>query len=194
MAARGNHSANRAGRYVPLRDYAVIGDGRTVALVALDGSIDWLCLPDLDSPSVFGTLLDAGSGGGFALCPVSPFEAERRYLPGTNVLETTFRTSSGVVRVTDAMTLHGGDLSPQREVVRAVEAVAGSVAMRWHLVPRSGFGSRPTRIGRRAGVPVATQGADALALCSWGAGEPELTAGSIGGQFDAAAGGGHCSR
>jgi hypothetical protein len=60
--------------------------------------------------------------------------------------------------------------------------------MGWNLTPRFGFGSRPTRIGRRAGVPVATQGADALALCSWGAGEPELTAGSVRGQFDATAG------
>src|SRR6185437_5588754 len=111
------------------------------------------------------------------------------------VLETTFRTSSGVARVVDAMTLPGRDLSSQREVVRepptevvrAVEAVAGSVSMRWCLTPRFGFGSRPTRIGRRAGAPVATQGADAVALCSWGAGGPELTVGSIGG-FVATAG------
>jgi len=188
MATPGNHAADRADSYAPLREYAAIGDGRTIALVALDGSIDWLCLPDLDSPAALGALLDAGSGGGFALCPVSPFVAERRYLPGTNVLETTFRTSSGVARVFDAMTLPGRDLSPQREVVRAVEAVAGSVSMRWCLTPRFGFGSRPTRIGRRTGVPVATQGADAVALCSWGAGEPELTAGSIGGRFVATAG------
>ena len=181
MATPGNHAADRADSYAPLREYAAIGDGRTIALVALDGSIDWLCLPDLDSPAALGALLDAGSGGGFALCPVSPFVAERRYLPGTNVLETTFRTSSGVARVFDAMTLPGRDLSPQREVVRAVEAVAGSVSMRWCLTPRFGFGSRPTRIGRRAGAPVATQGADAVALCSWGAGGPELTVGSIGG-------------
>ncbi|MGH9207538.1 MAG: glycoside hydrolase family 15 protein, partial [Acidimicrobiales bacterium] len=185
----GRHVANRVDGYAPLREYAPIGDGRTIALVALDGSIDWLCLPDLDSPAVFGALLDAGLGGAFALCPVSPFEAARRYLPGTNVLETTFRTGTGVVRVTDAMTLPGGELSPQREIVRAVERVAGSVSMRWSVSPRFGFGSRPTRIGRRAGVPVATQGADAMALRSWGAGEPEVTAESISGCFDATASG-----
>ena len=185
----GEHQAViRTGGYAPLRDYAAVGDGRTVALIARDGSIDWLCLPDLDSPALFDSLLDAESGGRFVLSPRSPFEASRRYLPGTNVLETTFETSSGVVRVTDAMTIPTAALSPERELVRAVEAVSGSVAMEWELVPRFGFGAKPTRVGRRAGVPVATRGADALALCSWNAGEPETTVGSIRGRFDVAVG------
>jgi len=104
------------------------------------------------------------------------------------VLETTFETSSGVVRVIDAMTIPTAALGPERELVRAVEAVSGSVAMEWELVPRFGFGVKPTRVGRRAGVPVATRGADALALCSWNAGEPETTVGSIRGRFDVAVG------
>src|SRR4051794_11611570 len=91
------HSVRDAG-YAPLREYAAVGDGRTVALIASDGSLDWLCLPDLDSPSAFGAILDAETGGSFSLAPEAPFTATRRYLPDTNVLETRFETEHGAVR------------------------------------------------------------------------------------------------
>jgi GH15 family glucan-1,4-alpha-glucosidase len=174
--------------YVPIGDYAAIGDGRTVALVARDGSIDWLCLPDLDSPSVFAAFLDAERGGRFELGPEVPHQVRRRYRPDTNVLETTFTSDEGAVRVTDAMTLPGDGLGPMRELVRRVEGLSGSVPMRWRVTPGFDYGAGQARVERRGGVPVAIAGREALALCSWGAGEPQIDERSIHGRFRAQAG------
>jgi GH15 family glucan-1,4-alpha-glucosidase len=178
----------RIGGYAPLRDYAAIGDGRTVALVARDGAVDWLCLPDLDSASVFAAVLDAERGGRFALAPNAPFEATRRYLPGTNVLETTFSTADGVVRVTDALTLPAGRLAPFRELARRIEGISGHVTLSWRVEPRFGYGTATTRLSRRAGAPVATAGAEALALLAWEAGEPAVTGDAIHGRLEVEAG------
>jgi GH15 family glucan-1,4-alpha-glucosidase len=170
--------------YVPIADYAAIGDGRTVALVARDGSIDWCCLPDLDSPSLFAAVLDAERGGRFALAPEIPAEVQRRYLPDTNVLETTFVTGQGVVRVTDAMALPSDELGPTRELIRRVDGVAGRVPVGWRVTPALGYAASPARLERRGGVPVALAGRDALAVCSWGAGEAQIDDESISGRFE----------
>jgi GH15 family glucan-1,4-alpha-glucosidase len=77
----------RADRYLPIREYMAIGDGLTVALVGRNGAIDWLCLPDLDSPSVFDALLDGQKAGRFSLAPAVPFESERRYLAGSKEID-----------------------------------------------------------------------------------------------------------
>jgi GH15 family glucan-1,4-alpha-glucosidase len=175
----------RVGGYAPISSYAAIGDGRTVALVAGDGSIDWLPLPELDSPSVLSAVLDAERGGRFALAPELPYAFERRYLPGTNVLETTFSTDRGRVRVRDAMTLPSGGLGPLREISRRIEGLEGRVPMSWSVEPRFGYAGASTRLGWRAGTPVATAGGDALAVCSFEAGAPELGDGVIRGRFDA---------
>jgi GH15 family glucan-1,4-alpha-glucosidase len=179
---------HRENGYAPIRDYGVIGDGRTAALVARDGSIDWLCLPNLDSGSVFGALLDAERGGAFRLAPTEPFAAERRYLDDSNLLETTFRTDRGVVRVTDVMALPLSGLAPTRELIRSIEGLSGEVAMRWSVEPRFGYGQSRTHIGRRLGVPVAHAGSDAMAVLSFEAGEPQVSAEAIEGQFTAGAG------
>ena len=175
--------------YAPIRDYAAIGDGRTLALIARDGRVDWLCLPDLDSASVFGALLDRARGGHFELAPDMAFTAERRYLPDTNVLETTFKTATGTARVIDAMLLPTSGLAPGRELGRRVDGLVGEVPMRWSVEPRFGHAGWRTHIGHRLGVPVATARSDALAICSWHAGEPQLAEHSVSGRFTALEGG-----
>jgi len=177
--------------YLPIRDYAAIGDGRTAALVGTDGAIDWLCLPDLDSASVFAALLDAERGGRFTLAPSVAYETTRRYLPETNVLETTFTTAAGTVRVTDAMTLPHGGLSPYRELVRRVDGVVGDVPMRWVLEPRFAYGSKHQAFTRHGCIPVAAHGRDALAVLTWDAGPVEVGDASVRGQFRSR--GGHSS-
>lgn len=173
------------GAFAPIRDYAVIGDGRTIALVAGDGSIDWLCLPSLDSGSVFAALLDLERGGAFELAPSVPYRAERRYVPGTNVLETTFRTDGGAVRVTDALTLPDARLGPFRELARRIEGLAGRVPMRWRVEPRFDYARAATRIQARQPFPVAFSRGEALGVCAWDAGAWRCDADAVVGEFEA---------
>ena len=144
-----------AGRREPsIGDYAVIGDCRSAALISRSGSLDWLCWPRFDSPSVFGALLDQAKGGWFGVHPAGSFAAERRYAAGTNVLETTFRTSSGVVRLTDLMPVcseadGARELRPQHELLRVIECLAGELEIEVAYQPRPDYARATPRLRDR---------------------------------------------
>ena len=159
----------------PITDYGLLADCNSAALVSSDGSIDWLCLPRYDSPAVFARLLDPGAGH-WSIRPVGEFTADRLYLPGTLVVETTFTTESGVVRLRDCMAFAEGQrehdlgLGAPHELLRMVEGDSGQVVLTMELAPRGEYGlvkplfrkegdggrtfSGPNRIGVRAEVPV----------------------------------------
>src|SRR5213082_3348077 len=95
-------TAAQAGQSVPIADYGMLADCNSAALVSRTGSIDWLCLPRYDSPAIFARLLGPDAGH-WSIRPAGEFRSEHCYLPGTLVLETTFTTDTGVVKVTDAL-------------------------------------------------------------------------------------------
>ncbi len=163
----------RAGGYLPIGDYAAIGDRAGFCLVGVDGAIDWMSVPYLDGEALFSRLIDAERGGYFTLCPAGEYESERAYVPATNVLQTTFRTTSGEVQVTEALTLGTSRLSPGSELVRRVEGLAGEVEMLWVFEPALPDGVR-FDLRSHGRWLCASHGALQLALRSWSAGEPVL--------------------
>jgi GH15 family glucan-1,4-alpha-glucosidase len=139
--------------YPPLEDLGLIGDGATVALVGLDGSIHWLCLPRFDSEPVFCSLLDRERGGHFTITPDELTEARHHYQPDTGVLVTELRSPTGLVRLTDALALRAGaDLTDdvpggRGELVRSVAVWTGTCG--------SGSSWNPAAVPRRGWPPVA---------------------------------------
>ena len=148
---------------LPIEDYAVIGDEHTAAIVGANGSIDWLCLPDFDSPACFARLLGDEANGFFRLAPGGDEEVlatSRAYRADSLVLETEFETTTGRVRVTDFMPVH----SSHPRVVRVVEGLAGTVDMRLDLTVRFGYGDIVPWVTSTKGLVRCTAGPDALAL------------------------------
>ncbi|MFF5184324.1 glycoside hydrolase family 15 protein [Streptomyces sp. NPDC000345] len=137
------------GRYLPIAEHGLIGDLRSVALVGTDGTIDWYCCPAFDSPSVFGSILDAERGGSFQLAASVPARTKQFYFPDTNVLITRFFTEDGVGEVQDFMPVTGGAAEAERHrLIRRVVCVRGSVPFRTRVAPRFDYGARPHTLRR----------------------------------------------
>jgi GH15 family glucan-1,4-alpha-glucosidase len=143
-------SSSREEGAAEIGDYAIIGDCRTAALLSRQGSLDWLCLPHFSSAAIFGALLDRERGGRFLLAPNVPAQVTRRYLPGTNVLETTYRADDGSVRLLDCLSIPSETgLQPGCEVLRLAEGIDGAVPIRIEIDLQPDYGRRAARLQRR---------------------------------------------
>jgi len=137
-----------ANGYPPIEDYGIIGDLHTVALVGKNGSIDFLCLPSFDSPSVFAALLDAEHGGSFQIAPQLDDAVHRQlYLPDTNVLLTRFLSDSGVAEVSDFMPVE--DAGVAHNLVRRAKTVRGELRFTMRCDPRFDYARATHTVERR---------------------------------------------
>jgi GH15 family glucan-1,4-alpha-glucosidase len=134
--------------YQPIENYGVIGDMRTAALVGTDGSIDWLCFPYFDSPSVFAAILDADKGGRFRIAPtVENYRTKQLYWPDSNVLVTRFLAESGVAEIIDYMPVGDGESRHRRRcLIRHVRCIRGSMTLRMQCLPAFDFARAEHRV------------------------------------------------
>ena len=155
--------------YKPIGDYGIIGNMLSAALVGVDGSIDWCCLPRFDSPSVFAAILDDEKGGRFQIRPQEPFEARQAYMPDTNVLQTSFQTEAGTATVTDFMPCYPtsrGRLIQFPEIHRLVHCAQGEVALEAVFQPKLDYARADTLMSvSNYGITV-KGGTETLALSS----------------------------
>jgi GH15 family glucan-1,4-alpha-glucosidase len=155
----------------PIAEYALLSDCRSAALVHRAGSVDWLCFPRYDAPSVFGRLLDEQAGH-WSICAADATSVRRRYRDGTLVLETEFETAAGRLTLTDALAVgpneqgHELGLQSPHALLRRAECTAGTVELEMEYAPRPDYGQvRPTLADVTGGV-LATDGPSALLLSS----------------------------
>ena len=153
---------------IPIAARGMIGNGSTTALVAVDGAIDWLCMPRFDSPSVFGRILDARKGGEMAIRPASrPFQSLQQYDPDTNVLETLFVAKEGTLRVMDLMPWSDDPRASIREVHRRIDCPSGTVEAEIVFDPRFDYARDvPTIHVAEHGLMAEGRNGDRLALSS----------------------------
>ena len=123
-----------------IENYGIIGNLETCAIVGSDGSIDWMCLPYLESPSIFAAILDNKRGGHFAIHPVSKFSSFQNYIKETNILQTTFNTPFGMVTITDFMPINLYDGTKQhRTLFRKVKCTEGHIRLELSFKPRFNY-------------------------------------------------------
>ncbi len=140
-------SGNPKVSYQPIENYGIIGDLNTVALVGLHGSIDFMCYPQFDSPSIFAALLDDKKGGCYSISPeFTEMKTKQLYLPDTNVLLTRFLSADGVGEVTDFMPV---DPVGEKRLIRRVTTVRGEVKYRLRCCPRFNYGRDVHRITQK---------------------------------------------
>ncbi len=173
-----NARLRRRDGFAPIEDYAVLGDGRTVALVAADGQIDWWPVPTLDAPPVCASLVDPERGGHFGLCPVDDFETRRHYIEGTNVLESEYVTAGGSVRVTESLNTGTAGRLPWTELARRIEGISGSVELRWDLVPGDRFRRARPWVAHSGGAAALHVGDQMLAVVVGGDGAQAVEVGA----------------
>src|SRR5258708_5779410 len=156
---------------VPIADYALLSDCRSAALVSRAGSVDWLCFPRFDGPSVFARLLD-DQAGHWSISAVGPSEVSRRYLERTMALETTFHTPTGSAVLVDAMAIgrhergHELGVNSPGMLLRSVSCVSGTVEMELAYAPRFEYGLISPLLRPVRGGIIARGGADVLVLSS----------------------------
>lgn len=143
------------GRETAIEGHAVIGDGRSAALVDRSGSVAWLCWPRPDSPSLFAALLDAARGGHWRIAPSVEAHVERRYVSGSNVLETRFEAAGGAAVLTDLMPIYTREdarahLTPEHELLRLLTCERGQVPVELELAPRVDYARAAPRWRRMA--------------------------------------------
>ncbi|MFF4547789.1 glycoside hydrolase family 15 protein [Streptomyces sp. NPDC001406] len=133
--------------YPMIENHGLIGDLQTAALVTTDGTVDWFCCPRIDSPSVFGALLDKRRGGHCTVRPAHETHATKQlYLPDTAVLVTRFMTEAGAGEVVDFMPVTGTTVTPRHRLVRMVRCVRGTMTFEVDIAPRFDYGRRPHKV------------------------------------------------
>lgn len=154
--------------YCPIEDYGVIGDMNSAALVSRFGSIDWLCFPRFDSPSVFAAVLDPGVGGRFGVSVADPVGTHQEYVEDTNLLRTVLQAERGRLEVVDCMPCYRKrwELEAFHEVHRRLRCLEGEVTVRVHFQPRFHYGTQPTEIWTEEGGCLARSPQEWLSLAT----------------------------